>query len=196
VGVLASLIDLGKTRSLEAPLFQIRVELAVAFTAGLSAQYNPPYLPVSFRAAVDYTPLNATTEAQPLACELVTGPGCRKVGVDTRYLVATADALIRAGDPEHSHFYLVVGVGIKRYDFADLECAVDDLVCELLEEFTHDQTNPTVQLGLGFDFRLGPARLHAELADYMSTYRARGEDAAGQVQQDLLLTLGIRLGIL
>jgi hypothetical protein len=194
-GVLAGLVDMGKVRPIEIPFFQVRVDLALAFTAGLAVQYNPAYVPVTFRAAIDYTPLNARAEAQPLACELAPGPGCRKVGVDARYLVVTADAVIRSGDPEQSHFYLVAGAGIKRYDFADLECGVDELVCDLLNDFTHDQTNPMVHLGLGFDFRLGPARLAAELADYMSTYQPTGEDSTGQVQQDLLLTVALRLGV-
>lgn len=195
VGILAGLVDMGKVRPVAIPSLQVQVKLAPAFGAGLAVQYNPAYLPVTFRAAFDYTPLNARAEGQPVACEVVTGPGCRKIGVDVRYLVVTADAVVRSGDPEQSHFYLVGGLGIKRYDFADLECAVDDLVCELLRDFRNDQTNPMVHVGLGFDFRLGPARLAAELADYMSTYRARGEDATGQVQQDLLLSLALRLGI-
>lgn len=194
VGALYTLMDLGKSRDI-VTLWQASVELKLAFTAGLIAQYNPAYLPVSFRVAFDYTPLGATTEAQLLACDVVGGPGCAEVGVDTRYMVLSGDVLIRAGEVEESRFYLMVGLGLKRYEFAEIECDAEELVCELLDKFMQDQTNPLVHLGLGLDFRVGPASLQLELADYMSTFRAASEDTSGEVQQDLLLTLGIRLGI-
>jgi hypothetical protein len=196
VGAIASLMDLGKGRDL-ATLIQVNVELDIAFIAGLSVHYSPPFWPVSFRAAIDYTPLNVSAQAQPLACEIVTGEACRKVGLDTRYLVLTADVLIRAGDPEESRFYLMAGAGIKRYDFAELNCDVDDLVCSLLDDFARDQTNPTIHLGLGYDFRVGPASLEAELADYISWHDpSGGGDFTGSVQQDLFLTLGVKVAIL
>jgi hypothetical protein len=194
-GVLAPVTDLGKALDPEV-LFQIEVKLHIAFMAGFTAQYNPAYWPVSFRLAFDYTPFNATTKARPALCEVVTGPACRAVPVDTRYMVLAGDVLIRAGDVETSHLYLMLGLGIKRYDFAEVACEVDDIVCNLLNDYTRDQTNPTVHLGLGYDFRLGPARLQVELADYMSTHRPDGEDSSGQVQQDLYLSLGLRLAVL
>jgi hypothetical protein len=198
VGALYSLMDLGKSRDI-ITLWQASVELKPAFTAGLIAQYNPPYLPVSFRLAFDYTLFGATSEAQLLACDVLGGPACAEIGVDTRYMVLSGDVLIRAGEAEESRFYLMVGLGIKRYEFGEIACdPVDpeDLVCELLDNFTHDQTNPMVHLGLGFNFRVGPARLELELADYMSTFRPAGGDTSGEVQQDLMLSLGVRLGVL
>jgi hypothetical protein len=194
-GALAPLTDLGTITDIET-LLQVKVELNIAFTAGLIAQYTPTFTRVSFRAAFDYTLFGATTEAQPLACEIVTGPACRKVGVDTRYLTLAGDVLIRASEFEESSVYLLVGAGIKRYEFAEINCAVDDLVCSLLDNFVRNQTNPTLHLGLGLDFRFGPARLEAELADYLSWHQeGGGEESSGEVQQDLLLTLGLRLGI-
>ncbi len=193
-GALAPIVDLGKAFDPEI-LLQVEVKTDVSAMAGLAAQYNPPYWPVAFRLAFDFTPFKTTTKGRPVLCELVSGPACRAVPVDTRYMVLTGDVLIRAGDPETSSFYLMAGLGLKRYDFAEITCEVDDIVCELTRDYVRDQTNPTVHLGLGYDFRLGPARMQIEFADYMSTHRPEGEDNSGQVQQDLYLSLGVRLAV-
>lgn len=194
-GVLAPLVDLGRATDIATNL-QVKVQLDMAFAGGLTAQYNPAYLPVSFRLVADYTPFTTTT-GQYAVCELVEGEACAKVPVDARYLVVAADAVFRAGQYEQSSFYLVAGLGIKRYDFAEVRCGADDpvLVCELLDSFAQDQVDPMVHLGLGFSFRVGRARLELEFADYMSTYRAKGEDVTGAVQQDFMATLGLRFGI-
>jgi hypothetical protein len=195
VGVLVPLKDLGRATDI-ATLIQVKIRLDVAASAGLSAQYSPRYLPVSFRLVADYTPFNVRVTGQPALCEIFIGEACVKVPVDARFLVLSADALFRAGEYGRSSFYLVAGLGIKWYDFARLACAADDLVCEQLDRFARDQVNPMVHLALGYAFRLGPARLELEVADYMSTYRAEGEEVSGAVQQDFLVTLGLRLGIL
>lgn len=194
VGVVAPLVDLARATDINTNL-QVKAELDMAFTAGLAVQYNPAYLPVSFRLLADYTPFNVTTEGQLAVCELVEGEVCAKVPVDARYLVVVADAVVRAGEYERSSFFLVAGLGIKRYDFAELQCDVDDLVCNLLDYAAQDQIDPMVHLGLGFSFRVGRARLELEFADFMTTYRAKGQDVTGAVQQDLSATLGLRLGI-
>lgn len=193
-GVLWPIVDLGKARDL-ATLLQIRAELGMGFAAGLAAQYNPAYLPVSFRVVVDYAPFNLTTRGDWVLCEIDPAIPCQEVQVDTRYLVVSADAVIRSGEYERTSFYLAAGLGIKWYDFAEMVCDPEDTVCVLLDAFARDQVNPMVHLGLGFTFRMGPARLELEVADYMSTYRPESEDATGAVQQDFLATLGLRLGV-
>jgi hypothetical protein len=194
VGVLWPIVDLGKARDL-ATLEQIRAELGIGFAAGLAVQYNPAYLPVSFRVVADYAPFNLTTTGKWLKCEVLPALPCDEVDLDARYLVLSADAVIRSGEYERTSFYLVAGLGIKWYDFAEMVCDAEDTVCVLLDAFARDQVDPMVHLGLGFTFRMGPARLELEVADYMSTYRAESEDASGAVQQDFLATLGLRLGV-
>jgi hypothetical protein len=199
-GVLAPLVDLGRATDINTN-YQVKVELDMAFAAGLTVQYNPAYLPVSFRLVADYAPFNVTTTGQLAVCQLIEGDACAKVPVDARYLAVAADAVLRAGQYEQSSFYLVAGLGIKRYDFAELRCDAEDpedplyLVCNLLGTFAQDQVDPMVHLGLGFSFRVGRARLELEFADFMTTYRAEGEDVTGAVQQDIVATLGLRLGI-
>ncbi len=194
LGGLIPVVDLGKSFD-PAELVQVRVDLDPAVTGGLAVQYNPRAWPVSFRAAFDYTPLNTEAQAQPAVCVVLTGPGCRVVGTDARYMVLTGDVLVRAVKANESHLYFLLGLGIKRYDFADLICATDDVVCLLLDEFAQDQTNISLHLGLGLNFRVGPVRSQLEVADYMSRYRPPGLDSSGEVQQDLLLTVGFRLGV-
>lgn len=194
-GVLVPFKDLGRATDI-ATLIQVEIRFDIAPTAGLAAQYSPRYLPVSFRLVADYAPFNVTARGRAALCEIFTGEACAKVPVDARFLALSADAVVRAGEYERSSFYLVVGVGIKWYDFAQVAaCAPDDIVCEQLALFVRDQVNPLVHLGLGYTFRLGPAHLELEVADFMSTYRAEGNEVTGAVQQDLVATLGLRLGI-
>lgn len=194
VGGLFPLIDLGKN-STAGELDQVRIELGSAFTGGLTIQYNPPSWPASFRVAVDYTPLNTEVRAQPAACAVVTGPGCEKVVIDARYMVLNGDVLIRPVEVGESHLYFLGGLGIKRYDFADLVCPGDEVVCLLLDDFTRDHADVSIHLGLGINFRVGPARGQLEFADYMSRHRPGGTFSSGEVQQDLHLTVGVRLGV-
>lgn len=194
VGALVPLKDLGGATDIST-LIQVNIRLDIAATAGLSAQYNPRYLPVSFRLVADFTPFNGKAQAQPAVCGIVTGEACVKVPVDVRFLVLSVDAIARAGEYERSSFYLALGLGIKAYDFAEVTCGAEDLTCEQLARFVRDQVNPMVHLAVGYTFRLGPARLELEVADYMSTYRAEGEEVTGAVQQDIIANLGLRLGI-
>lgn len=196
VGALVPAVDLGKN-SEAGDLVQVRIELKTAVTGGLTLQYNPAALPVSFRAALDYTPVNSEARAQPALCGVLTGPGCRQVGIDARYMVATGDALIRAVEAGDSHLYFLGGLGVKRYDFAELVCPTDveDIVCLLLDGFARDQVNVAIHVGLGLNTRVGPARIQWEFADYMSRHRPGGERSSGEVQQDLLLTVGVRLAL-
>lgn len=194
-GVLVPAIELGN--SLDADeLVQIEVRLKSAFVAGLNLQYNLPTAPASIRVSFDYVPLTRV-EAQPAVCEILTGPGCRTVDADARYYKLTADALVRpAGEGKKRYGYFLVGIGVKRYEFAEMICDPDDIVCTLLDDFTQNQTNLTLHVGIGMNFQIGPVRTAFEISDAMGRHKPTGQDIQGKVQQDLFITAGVRIGLL
>ena len=77
---------------------------------------------------------------------------------------------------------LLAGGGAKRYDFElDGSTPLDD------------QTTATGQLGVGTELHLGPLRVVAEVSDYISSFKALS-GSSGELQNDLLFTVGIVLG--
>lgn len=179
-------------------LVQIKVELQTGFTAGFNLQYNLPTAPASLRLSFDYVPFTEA-EAAPTACGVIESPYCVPVAVDARFFALTADAVIRPrGEPRRPHGFFVIGLGAKHYEFADLECPAGDegIVCRMLDDFTRNQWNLTVHVGVGLAIRLGSVHAVLELSDYMSQHDPASEDAEGKVQQDLFLTAGVRIGLL
>ncbi len=193
-GVLVPAIELGNALSAD-ELVQIEARLKPAFVAGLNLQYNLPTAPASIRVSLDYVPFTRV-EGQPAACEILTGPGCRTVDADARYYKLTADALVRpTGEGKKTYGYFLVGVGVKRYEFADMTCAVGDIVCTLLDDFTQNQTTLTIHVGIGVNFQVGPVRTGLEVSDGMSRHKPTGQDIQGKVQQDLFTTAAVRIGL-
>jgi hypothetical protein len=148
---------------------------------------------MSLRATLDYTPLTRA-EAEPTACAVVTGPGCRAVGTDARFYAVTGDVVIHPrAEAERAHPYFTLGLGIKRYEFGGLSCDPDDIVCLLLDEFARNQTNMTFHVAVGLNLPIGPFSTQVEVGDYMSRFRPGGVQASGEVQQDVFVTVGVRV---
>lgn len=205
LGVHLPLVDLGKAR-IPGELFQVRGELEAAFAAGFAVQYNLAALPAGFRATFEYATRNLSgltrAKGQLAVCQAEFITGCESVGMDARFFAVTGDIVVRprmaAG---RAQLYFLIGAGIKRYEFAGINCVpVGDpdleAVCEVFDVLADTQTNPTVHLAVGLDLGLGPLRTLVELGDYMSRFHPEGVEASGEIQHDLFLTAGLRVGVL
>lgn len=84
--------------------------------------------------------------------------------------------------------YLLVGAGVKRYDF-DVRNADGDAWRRVFR----DQTRAAAQAGVGLEASLLGLRTQWELNGHVSRYRA-GSDQDASLQTDLFLTLSIPLG--
>lgn len=200
VGVHVPLADLGKAR-IPGELQQVRGWLETGFAVGLALQYNLRVLPASFRATFDYTPLTRA-EGQLAVCRADFITGCESVGMDARFFTVTGNVVVRPGiETGRAQGYFLLGAGIKRYEFAGINCVpVGDpdleAVCEVFDDLARNQTNATVHVALGVNLRLGPVRALVEVGDYMSRSDPGGEEARGEIQQDLFVTAGLSVGLL
>lgn len=157
---------------------------------GLSLEFGDPGA-TSFRAQAAY----ATAADVP-----VRGFDCVDCVARSTLLTVTAAALLRPlprlllVQP-----YLVLGGGVKRYDFDPEEIQGDGRLRELFD----DQLRPAAQLGVGAETRLPLLGLgvQVELTGVVSRYRIPegtlaiplgGADT--DLQTDLFLTVGIPLG--
>ncbi len=109
--------------------------------------------------------------------------GCTTCGARSTLTALTALLVIRPL-PELLVIqpYFLAGGGVKRYDFElDGSTPLDD------------QTTATGQLGVGTELHLGPLRVVAEISDYIDSFKAIS-GGNGELQNDLLFTVGIVLG--
>ena len=83
--------------------------------------------------------------------------------------------------------YLLLGGGVKRYDFTRV-----DLEDEGLAAVLNDQNQLTGHLGIGAELNLGLVRLVGEISDLVSQFDT--EDDVGesdQLQHDVFFTIGL-----
>ena len=86
--------------------------------------------------------------------------------------------------------YLLLGGGVKRYDFTRA-----DLEDEGLAAVLNDQNQLTGHLGIGAELNLGLVRLVGEISDLVSQFDT--EDDVGesdQLQHDVFFTIGLVIG--
>ncbi len=86
--------------------------------------------------------------------------------------------------------YLLLGVGVKRYDFTR-----PDLEDEGLAAVLNDQNQLMGHLGIGAELNLGLVRLVGEISDMVSQFDT--EDDVGesdQLQHDVFFTIGLVIG--
>jgi hypothetical protein len=151
-------------------------ELRGSTAFGLSVELQLPLLPLNLRGNVDYVRgADGAVNDQDL-------------DVDNSLLMLSADLVLRllpAVSPIQP--YLMAGAGVKRYDF-------DDRFATALFSFPDDR-DFTAHLGVGLGLKLGPLNVAAEATDYISWFELAG-GADGKLQNDLLLMVGIKFGIL
>lgn len=85
------------------------------------------------------------------------------------------------------HPFVVVGGGVKRYDFTR-----EDLGDEGVEAVLSDSNDATAHFGLGLDLGGGGLRGRVEVQDLMSRFDAAGVEA--EFQHDLFFTVGLVIG--
>lgn len=144
---------------------------------GLGIEFDFAMLPVGLRANLDY----ATSSSVNFENSSINDTN------ETTLLALTGDLIFRplprvvVLQP-----YLFAGGGIKKYDFSWDAASVETI---------ENDSDPTIHLGGGLDFGLGPLALNAELGDYMSWFKpADGEDST--MQHDLFVTVGFSIGLL
>lgn len=167
VGLYMPLTDLGEVG---AETYKLDNSLAV----GLGVELVLPALPFGIRANLDY----ATSSSVNLE------NGSIEDGNEVTLLALAGDLVFRplprlvVLQP-----YLFAGGGIKQYDIQ----SVGDVG-------TTDESDPTLHVGGGLDFGLGPLALNAEIGDYISWFEIEGAEDS-EMQHDLFLMVGFSIGM-
>ncbi len=187
VGAYSPLGELGEIRSNgETAIGAGRRSSTLAWGLGLEA--GPARAGTSLRLHLGY----GTNSEIP-----VWGLECQGCSARSTLLTANAAAVLRPiprlvlVQP-----YLMVGAGVKRYDFE-----VQDMEGERWRDLLRDQTRPAGQLGLGVEASLLGLRTQWELNGFVSRFQ-EGSNGSGpgssnngsSLQTDLILTLSIPLG--
>ena len=174
IGLYVPVSDLGE---LAGPGAGTTVKMDNSLAVGLGAELQLAALPFGIRANLDYaTDSRVNTE---------TG-GVEEEGAETTLLAVVGDLVFRplpriiVLQP-----YLFAGGGLKQYDFQT----------DAPESF-ESESDPTVHLGFGLDFGLGPLALNAELSDYISWFEIRDTSDESEMQHDLFMTVGFSIGLL
>lgn len=168
IGLYAPMSNLGSGSAAESIALNNSLALGLGIELGLVA------LPFNVRANLDYA-TGAT----------VTEEGIGETDQTATVLAVVADLVFRplprilVLEP-----YLFAGGGLKQYAF-DAAAASD----------FRDASDPTIHLGAGLDFGLGPIALNAELGNYISWYQLTAGDSAN-MQHDIFFTVGFSIGML
>jgi hypothetical protein len=86
--------------------------------------------------------------------------------------------------------YLLLGGGLKRYDFTR-----EDLDDEGWEAILNDQNQLTGHLGLGVELNLGLVNLVGEVSDLVSQFDTEGDiSEQDELQHDVYFTVGLVIG--
>jgi len=115
----------------------------------------------------------------------IDGVGCTGEACTLRSTVLTGTAtLVLRPIPQLAVVqpYLVLGGGLKRYDF--------DFENEGFGDLFGDESEATGQLGLGLDWDFGGLGMQFEVSDYFSG----SVFSEGDTQHDFILTIGLVLG--
>ncbi|HLU24112.1 MAG TPA: hypothetical protein VKZ58_00200 [Longimicrobiales bacterium] len=160
---------------------EIRAKMEGDFAIGLAIELARAGAPVGLRGNFDY----------------ITGTTITEDGVDrsdksgTTMLALTGDLVLRP-IPRLLFLqpYLLGGAGIKRYEF-DRE----SLSGPIRDAFPADRTDFAVHLGAGFEIGFGALAITAEVSDYISRFKAEGENRDNKLQNDVFAMVGVRIGL-
>jgi hypothetical protein len=151
-------------------------ELRGSTAFGVSAELGLPLLPVNLRASLDFVP---GTDAVLNDDAVFEG--------DNQLLIITGDLVFRLAPPLLPvQPYLLVGGGLKKYDFDNFATAL------VTFEDTKDLTG---HLGAGISLKLGPIGVSAEVSDYVSWFKVEDGGSGSKMQNDLFTMVGVRIGM-
>lgn len=172
IGVYTPLTDLGE---IQVNGTTVNPEMAGSLALGLGLELDLR-LPVNVRLNLDYA----------------TGSEIRSTGVGVDFAPFETTLLAVVGDlvwrplPRGVLWqpYLFGGGGLKQYDVTDATVATFEA-----------ESDPTIHIGGGLEFGLGPFGLNAEVGDYISWYELQ-ENTDSEMQHDIFVTVGFSIGIL
>jgi len=149
----------------------VEAKLRGGLAIGLSAEFTLPLLP-DIRANLEYVPKVGTTQ--------------NDVDDDTEnsLLALTADLVMSLAPPlSPIKPYLLVGGGVKRYEF-------DSSIGTSTKE-----SDPTLHVGAGVGLKLGPLLLVGEASDYISRFEFDNTDSGKKLQNDIFFMVGFKIGM-
>jgi hypothetical protein len=136
---------------------------------------------VSFRINV----LHATDSEVPY-----TDVGCDEDCARSTVSAATATLALRPFSIPIARPFLLIGGGVKRYDFTR-----QDLQNEGVEAILNDQNQLTGHIGVGAELNLGLFRLVGEISNLVSQFDTEGDvGESDQLQHDVYFTIGLVIG--
>jgi len=185
VGAYAPLSDLGEVRDQGGVTFVEAGKRVSTLALGAGVEIGPIRGLANLRAEAAY----ATASNVPLR-----SMGCPECGLRSTLLVGSASLVLRPFmDLMVAQPYLVLGGGVKRYDF-DLREMTDPGG----GDYFRDQTRPSLQVGGGVQFHLGALRPRLEVSAHFSRFEPGRENPEVQGSNDrqtsLFLVFGLPMG--
>lgn len=186
VGGYAPLSELGEIREDGVTVLEAG-RRASSLAWGLGLEFGPAREGTSLRLHAAY----GTDSRIPVG-----GFECQGCSARSTLLAASAAAVLRP-IPRLVFLqpYVLVGAGVKRYDFS-----VSDMEGERWRDLFRDQSRASAQAGLGAEVSLLGLRTQWELNAYISRYELGTETGSDsderddELQTDLFFTLAIPLG--
>jgi len=185
VGAYAPLSDLGEIRDREGVTFMEAGKRVSTLAFGGGVELGPIRGLANLRAEAAY----ATASNVPIR-----SMGCPECGLRSTLLVGSASVVLRPFmDLMVVQPYLVLGGGVKRYDFDPREMTGPGG-----GDYFQDQTRPSVQVGGGVQFHLGALRPRLEMSAHFSRFEPGREDPGVEGsdgrQTSLFVMLGLPMG--
>lgn len=141
--------------------------------------------------AMARTTLGATYTGRPGACVLIEGTVCQGHQTDARITSFSVEALFGTRREADARLSISLGAGLRRYEFGGIPCAADDLFCTMVRQIQSDQIQPLFTFGLSLEGEVEGLPVHVKVQDFLGSFRAGSAPAEGQLQNDLIVTLGI-----
>lgn len=168
------------------------VEVAPVIGAGVQLDHR--YSTVGIRAMARTT-LGGTYAGQPGACVLIQGAVCDSHESGVRVSSLAVEAVFGTRREADARVLLSMGAGLRHYDFTGLECAVDDSLCVMVHQIQVDQIQPLFTFGLTLEGEVEGVPVHVKVQDFVGSFRASQFPAEGELQNDLIITLGVGLPV-
>lgn len=168
------------------------IEVTPVIGAGVQLEHR--YSTVGVRAMARTT-LGGTYAGQPGACVLIEGGVCRTHESGVRVSSLAVEAVFGTRREADARVLLSMGAGVRHYDFTRLECAADDPLCDMVHKIQVDQIQPLFIFGLGLEGEVEGVPVHVKIQDFIGSFRAGSLPAEGELQNDLIITLGVGLPV-
>lgn len=137
------------------------------------------------------TTLGGRYTGRPGACVLIEGAVCESYETDVRVSSFTVEALLGTRRQADARLSISLGAGLRRYEFGGIECATDEVLCLMVRQIQSDQLQPLLTFGLTLEGEVEGLPVHVKVQDFLGSFRAGSAPAEGQLQNDLIVTLGI-----